>query len=189
VKVRFSSFLCAALICQAGYLFASSGSASAGGVGAPAHFAATAATKAPPVPAFDECGFSGKFEKLLVRPKSIIIACGDGNTLLKDLKWASWGQTAAAATGVDTWNKCVPDCASSKTWESIPVTVTLTHPVPEPKGPPLFGLLTVRGHNNSKSEGMGKFVFLPNACGPSNRKWTESEGQPCPTNTTSSSRR
>jgi hypothetical protein len=177
LKVRFSSLLCAALICQAGYLFAAGGLASASAV-ASGHLGA-AATKAQPLPAFDECGFSGKFEKLLVRPKSIIIACGDGNTLLKDLNWASWGQTAASATGVDTWNKCVPDCAASKTWESIPVTVTLTHPVPEPKGP-LFGLLTVRGHKSTKSEGVGRFVFLPNACSASNRKWTESEGQPCP---------
>jgi hypothetical protein len=169
--------LVAASVCQPGGLVGAGTGASA--TVRPAAHVDAAVTKAQLRPAFDQCGFSGAFQTRLVRPKSIIIACGDGNIGLVDLHWTSWGQTTATASGVDTWNTCVPDCAASKNWDKTAVLVTLTHPVPEPKGP-LFGLLTVRGTRVAKSPGLGKYVFLPNACSPSNRSWTESEGQPCP---------
>lgn len=134
---------------------------------------------APAMPAFDECGFTSSSVKRLVRPKSVIIACGDANTRLDNLKWSSWGTATAAATGQDTWNTCVPYCAASKKWDSTAATVTLSHPVATSHGP-LFGLLTV--HTAMlHAPGSGSFVFLPEtvACNPSNRAWAVAHGYYC----------
>jgi hypothetical protein len=175
---RLGCLLLAALVCQLGGL-ASPGTVASAAVRPAVQSDRAAEATAQSLPAFDQCGFGGTFETRLVRPKSIILACGDGNIGLVHLHWTSWGHASAAATGVDTWNTCVPDCAASKTWDSTPATVSLSHPVPEPGGS-LFGLLTVHGTKGPKSPGLGKYVFLPNSCSPANRKWAESEGQPCP---------
>ena len=173
--LRLACVLSTALLAPSGWLLASGASAAAP---VPVQGAPVAAASAKTLPAFDECGWSGSFEKRLVQPKSVIIACGDGNIGLIDLHWTSWGQTMASATGVDTWNTCVPNCAASNKWDSTPVVVSLTHPVPEPGGP-LFGLLTVKSTKSPKAPGVGKWEFLPNPCSAGNRAWTESEGESC----------
>ncbi len=63
-----------------------------------------------------------------VEPTSIVLACGDGNALLTDLRWSSWTATTAAATGDLTHNTCTPDCARG-TFVSTPATVSLGYPV------------------------------------------------------------
>ena len=146
--------------------------------GAPVAGAHQAGASMAATPAFDECGFTGRFEKRLVQPRSLILACGDANIRLAGLHWTSWGPKSATGRGVDTWNKCRPSCAASKTWLSTAAVVTLSHVVPEPTGP-LFALLTLSTPKAPRSPGVGKWVFLPNPCAPSNRAWSESEGFPC----------
>lgn len=60
-------------------------------------------------------------------PTKIILSCGDGNTWLGKLKWSSWTNTQAVATGNYTANNCTPDCATGHT-HSVPVKVTLSKP-------------------------------------------------------------
>jgi len=50
--------------------------------------------------------------KLLVKPASITLACGDGNFYAEKLKWTGWGEAFAAATGAGKVNDCQPNCAA-----------------------------------------------------------------------------
>jgi hypothetical protein len=61
------------------------------------------------------------------RPKSLTLACGDGNTVLKGLKWSSFGGASALALGTFTINLCEPNCAAGKA-ASFPVTVKASDP-------------------------------------------------------------
>jgi len=61
------------------------------------------------------------------RPKSFTLACGDGNTVLKGLKWSSFGGATAQAKGTFTINLCEPNCAAGKA-ASFPVTVKASDP-------------------------------------------------------------
>jgi hypothetical protein len=46
-----------------------------------------------------------------VRPRSIMLACGDGNFYVDGLKWMTWG-SVASALGVGHQNDCTPYCAA-----------------------------------------------------------------------------
>jgi hypothetical protein len=48
------------------------------------------------------------------RPRSIIIACGDGNFGLAHLRWRGWNRAVATARGKAYANDCVPYCAAGK---------------------------------------------------------------------------
>jgi len=63
-----------------------------------------------------------------VRPTSILLACGDGDTFLHNLTWSSWTPTGASGTGTLTADTCTPDCAGG-TFVSLPTTVHLSYPV------------------------------------------------------------
>src|SRR6202044_2884787 len=43
------------------------------------------------------------------RPGTYILACGDGNGYVNGLHWASWGSSAALATGSYVFNPCPPN--------------------------------------------------------------------------------
>jgi len=62
-----------------------------------------------------------------VRPKKIIVACGDANFYFTNLRWSSWGATQAVASGIATVNDCKPYCAAGR-FHTYPATVTLTRP-------------------------------------------------------------
>jgi hypothetical protein len=64
---------------------------------------------------------------LKAKPTKIILSCGDGNTWLAKLKWSSWTNTQAVASGNYTANNCNPDCAAGQT-HSVTVRVTLSKP-------------------------------------------------------------
>lgn len=49
-----------------------------------------------------------------IRPKSLTLACGDGNTVLSKLRWSSFGGASAQATGTLEVNTCSPNCAGGK---------------------------------------------------------------------------
>jgi hypothetical protein len=47
-----------------------------------------------------------------VRPKTVVLACGDGNFGVRRLRWTGWGQPIAAAVGTAYANDCTPNCAA-----------------------------------------------------------------------------
>ena len=58
----------------------------------------------------------------LVRPKTYILTCGDGNVLLRKLSWTSWTPGLASATGTLSRNTCTPSCVAGH-FVSYPVLV------------------------------------------------------------------
>jgi hypothetical protein len=64
-----------------------------------------------------------------IRPKEIVLACGDGNAVALKLHWSSWKATRAFGTGQLSQNTCTPDCADG-TFKSYAATFTLTDVVP-----------------------------------------------------------
>jgi hypothetical protein len=48
----------------------------------------------------------------MVRPKSFVLACADGNSLLGKLTWTSWTPGLASAKGTLVQNDCTPYCAA-----------------------------------------------------------------------------
>ncbi|MFI9587093.1 hypothetical protein ACIHCQ_35965 [Streptomyces sp. NPDC052236] len=67
------------------------------------------------------------FSKPQVRPSKFLIACGDGNSGLTELKWMSWGPATATGSGLNVVNDCKPYCAAGK-FHSYPVIVRLERP-------------------------------------------------------------
>ncbi|MBA4862257.1 hypothetical protein H1V43_12840 [Streptomyces sp. PSKA54] len=97
---------------------------------APASTSAGASSPTPdPDPVLVDCFFDPQ-----VRPDDFILACGDGNNRLVDLRWSSWGPAVAEARGVDLVNDCRPYCAVGK-FHAYPVTVKLDRPEPWEKDP------------------------------------------------------
>ncbi|GHE38935.1 hypothetical protein [Streptomyces vinaceus] len=129
VRVRTATLLCAA-------------AALAAGAAVPAAVPAAAQTaRAPmdpsPVVVVD-C-----FSQAQVRPREYLLACGDGNNRLVRLRWDSWGQRTATATGTDMVNDCTPYCAAGK-FRAYPVRVTLSHPRPWPGHPDVQRYTSIR---------------------------------------------
>lgn len=62
-----------------------------------------------------------------VRPKKIIVACGDANFYFTKLVWSSWNGKQAVASGTATLNDCKPYCAAGH-FHSYRATVTLARP-------------------------------------------------------------
>jgi hypothetical protein len=104
--------------------------------------------------------------KGVVRPKMLTLACADANDLSDDLAWSKWAVTGADATGVDTWNTCVPNCASSKKWDSASAEFALSDAVHTSKGL-LFERLLVRitGHTPKGVKRALTYILAPLAGG------------------------
>jgi hypothetical protein len=70
----------------------------------------------------------GTFDCELALPNqttdSFLITCGDGNEMLRGIKWSKWSSAGASGVGVYSWNDCKPYCASGK-FHSLSVKVTL----------------------------------------------------------------
>lgn len=60
----------------------------------------------------------------LVRPKSIILTCADGNAYFAKLAWTSWTPGLASAKGSLVMNDCIPYCAVGH-FHSYPAIVVL----------------------------------------------------------------
>ena len=63
----------------------------------------------------------------VVRPHSIVVACGDGNFALLRLRWTSWNGLHANAQATASQNDCKPYCAAGH-FHSYPATVVLSRP-------------------------------------------------------------
>jgi hypothetical protein len=72
--------------------------------------------------------FTGCAHHPVIRPASIVFACGDGNFYATSLRWSSWGATSAAATGTGHQNDCKPYCAAGH-FHTYPLDVRLSRPV------------------------------------------------------------
>ena len=48
----------------------------------------------------------------MVRPKSFVLACADGNSAFDKLTWSAWGPGLASAKGTLVQNDCTPYCAA-----------------------------------------------------------------------------
>ena len=48
----------------------------------------------------------------LVRPKSFILTCADGNAYFDKLAWTSWTPGLASAKGTLVLNDCTPNCVA-----------------------------------------------------------------------------
>jgi hypothetical protein len=46
-----------------------------------------------------------------LRPRTVVVACGDGYASLIGLRWRRWGFAEATATGTARLNDCIPYCA------------------------------------------------------------------------------
>lgn len=66
----------------------------------------------------------------LVRPRTFVLACADGNDYLARLRWARWGATSRGR-GNDWVNSCVPDCVQGK-FHRYPVRVRAWRARPRP---------------------------------------------------------
>jgi len=62
-----------------------------------------------------------------VRPKKIIVACGDANFYFTNLAWSSWNGRHAIAGGVANVNDCTPTCVGGH-FHTYRATLTLTRP-------------------------------------------------------------
>lgn len=90
--------------------------------------AAPAAAASRP-PAFLGCGafFAKSGQKPMVRPRFILIACGDGGLVLNNLRWSSWSNAGARATGEAVVNDCTPSCVAGH-FHTYRATVRLARP-------------------------------------------------------------
>jgi hypothetical protein len=88
--------------------------------------ATAAGGRAAKTPGWAGCrAFTTHAPVLLHRPRSIMVACGDGNFWLGALRWTSWTATGATATGTAHANDCDPYCAAGR-FHTYPVTVRLS---------------------------------------------------------------
>jgi hypothetical protein len=53
----------------------------------------------------------GRCNRGWYRPRSIVVACGDGNLVLQRLVWRGWNRTVATGAGIAKANDCIPYCA------------------------------------------------------------------------------
>ena len=60
-----------------------------------------------------------------VRPKTVVLACGDAGVLIRRITWSSWNATGATGTGTLVENLCVPTCAAGNVATYKGVTLTL----------------------------------------------------------------
>jgi len=88
--------------------------------------------------------------KLVLRPKSFVLACADANAYLVSIRWSAW--TASAATGTSTFvlNDCTPNCAAGK-FHDYPATTRLSRPRPTKHGE-LFSLVKVTYRSGASTE-------------------------------------
>ncbi len=81
--------------------------------------------------------------KASVRPKTVTLTCGDGNTLLRGLRWSSFGGAVARASGTFQTNTCNPNCSQGKVVR-YPVRTMASSPRSCKKGLRVYGKLVLR---------------------------------------------
>jgi hypothetical protein len=96
-----------------------------------------------------------------VKPKRILIACGDGNFYITGLKWSTWSSTGARGKGTAHLNDCKPFCAAGHFHSYRGITVRLSRPK-TCKGAPEFRRLSWRyGAKRPAGIRRGGFTTFP----------------------------
>jgi hypothetical protein len=95
------------------------------------------------------------------KPRTYVLACGDGNNYLTGLRWTAWRAGSATARGTDVANDCVPYCAAGH-FHSYPASVVLDRPKPWTghTGVDRFSRLTLH-YPGTRPAGMASTVVLP----------------------------
>jgi hypothetical protein len=102
--------------------------------------------------------FPSRCYNTATKPRSIIVACGDGNFQLKSLRWKRWNKPRAKARGRAWINDCVPYCAAG-TFHSYPARVVLSRPFYcRQKGRYLYRRLKAKTRGRTTSAALGKFA-------------------------------
>jgi hypothetical protein len=125
----------------------------AGAAAARPHMSSTTAS----VPALVNCATHAQ-----TRPGTYILACGDGNGYVNGLHWASWGSSAAFATGSYVFNTCTPNCVAGH-FVSLPALAALwrAEPWTGHAGQRYFTRLTVILTGSTSYTAGGKTYHLP----------------------------
>jgi hypothetical protein len=94
------------------------------------------------------------------RPKLLTLTYADGNTVLKGLRWSSFGGRSAQGKGTFVTNTCEPNCAAGKD-VSYPVSVKATSPRTCKKGVRVYNKLTVTfvGRKPSNSASLTRWTL------------------------------
>ncbi|GGT16389.1 hypothetical protein [Streptomyces chromofuscus] len=144
------SIRAAVTLCAATALLGTLGTAS----GAPSN--ADTVEHRPKEPVLVDCFWHAE-----VRPTDFILACGDGNSRLADLKWQRWDRGAAVAEGINWVNDCKPYCAAGR-FHPYAVTVRLDDSKPWEKHPDLrqYGEISLT-YADARPEGFPRVVTYP----------------------------
>jgi hypothetical protein len=71
--------------------------------------------------------FPADCSKPTYKPTQIVVTCADANTVLKGIKWKSYGSDSAEGSGTADVNACDPNCAAGE-FQQFPATVKLSNP-------------------------------------------------------------
>ena len=98
----------------------------------------------------------------VTKPKTYVLSCADGNSYLKRLHWASWGGSAAFASGTSVFNDCTPSCVNGH-FHSFTALVALWRPeaLPGHAGQRYFTRLTIIYSGGRDYRAGGKKHRLP----------------------------
>ncbi|MFJ3230966.1 hypothetical protein [Streptomyces sp. NPDC086787] len=99
--------------------------------------------------------------KPTAHPKDFIVACGDGNSRLVEMRWSTWGPKSATAIGVNVVNDCKPYCAAG-TFRGYPVVVRVDRPETWKKDPKLqqFTRMTMT-YTDGRPSGYNRVMTIP----------------------------
>jgi len=96
------------------------------------------------------------------KPKTVIIACGDGAFRIVKLEWSKWKKSTATGSGTAKVNTCDPNCAEGK-FKSYPITLTADKPGTCPNGKRAFTRLTY-SFTDKKPKGVKRTEHVPRPC-------------------------
>ena len=119
-------------------------------------------TAAPPLslPGAPPCSGEPNATTPKVRPTELFLACADGNAVVTQITWSSWGSLAAYGTGLFSENQCNPDCAQGTFVSYFNSAVELDDPS-NASGTPVFQQVIVTppggvsGYTNSSPGAWG----------------------------------
>jgi len=94
------------------------------------------------------------------RPSVLTLTCGDGNTVLRGLRWSSFGGASAQARGTLEMNTCSPNCAQGGV-VSYPVVVKANAPRTCKAGLRVYDKVTLQftGRAPSSASGLKRWTL------------------------------
>lgn len=90
-------------------------------------------------------------------PRTVIIACGDGNGQFQNIRWTAWLDGKAEGTAEKVWVDCVPACYNGIR-RSKPARIVL-HDVRQTPAGPAFAKLTSHDDRGARTAAMSGFPF------------------------------